>query len=210
MTITLDDVPTLVSIPVMGHSVNTPREGSMQEKWLLVYWCIAARCTGWVGPNPQNLSKIWMAALQVLRCHCCRLRETIQCAARANLLYLVGYTLFNNKRKSEFPSNIWNYLRTSASFNVCLGSYVFAYLYRQLGYASRGEVKQITGYLSLLDVLLKLSCGCLNILYEYTQCDLINMHSSMSTFPACVIPRSQDTYPDTYPEFFDHFISILF
>jgi len=41
------------------------------------------------------------------------------------------------------------------------------YMYRQLGHASRDGVKQIVRYLSLLEVLLKLSHGYLNILFEY-------------------------------------------
>jgi len=45
-----------------------------------------------------------------------------------------------------------------------------AYLFRQLGYASRGGVKQIARYMPLLGVLLKTSHSYLYILYEYIEC----------------------------------------
>jgi len=40
MTITLDDVPILVSISIMSRSVNTPRGLSMQMRCLLGY-CVS-------------------------------------------------------------------------------------------------------------------------------------------------------------------------
>jgi len=48
------------------------------------------------------------------------------------------------------------------------GAVALAYLYRQLGYASRVGVKQIVGYLPVLEVLL-------NSLYEYFSNDYLNI-----------------------------------
>ena len=92
----------------------------------------------------------------------------IQCTARAYLLYLVGCTLLSDKsvtRVSIEYLKLFEDLSQVSSY--AWGAVALAYLYRQLGYASRDEVKQIVEYLSLLEILLKLSHGYLNILYEY-------------------------------------------
>jgi len=51
-----------------------------------------------------------------------------------------------------------------------MGAAALAYLYRQFGYALRGGVKLIVGYMPLLEVLLKFLHSYLYILYEYTDC----------------------------------------
>ena len=94
----------------------------------------------------------------------------------------MGYTLFSDKNGIRVSIK---YLKLFKDLDQ-VSSYAWevaalAYLYRQLGYASRGGVKQIIGHLPLMRVLLKLSYDFLNILYEYTHCDLLNMHVSMIT-----------------------------
>ena len=79
----------------------------------------------------------------------------IKYEARAYLLYLVGCTLFNNKSGIRV---FISYLRLFEDLDVvstyAWGTATLAYLYRQLGYASKGGVKQIAGYFPLREILL--------------------------------------------------------
>ena len=47
-----------------------------------------------------------------------------------------------------------DYLRTWVLFQHACGTSTLVYLYRQFVHAFRGDIKQIAGYLSLLEVLL--------------------------------------------------------
>ena len=114
-------------------------------------------------------------------------KRCIQCVVRAYLLYLVGCILFSYKTGMRvFIEYLKLFEDLGQVSSSAWGVVALANLYRQLGYASRGGVKQIAGYLSHVNVLLKLLYDYLNILYEFAQCDLISMYGSMSTFPACV------------------------
>ena len=78
----------------------------------------------------------------------------IKSTVRAYLLYLVGCTLFSDKSETRvFISYLRLFEDLSVVSTFSWGT-TLAYLHRQLGYAARGGVKQIAGYLPLLEVLL--------------------------------------------------------
>ena len=75
----------------------------------------------------------------------------ILCCARAYLLYLMGCTIFADKsgtRVSISYLSLFEDLGRVSSY--VWGAAALAYLYWQLGYASRTLVKQIAGFLLLL------------------------------------------------------------
>jgi len=79
----------------------------------------------------------------------------IKCIVKAYLLYLIGCTLFSDKSE---PRISVLYVRLFVDLGV-VSTYTWstttlAYLYRQLGYASRGGIKHIASYLPLLEILL--------------------------------------------------------
>ena len=79
----------------------------------------------------------------------------IKCAFRSYLLYLVGCTFFSDKRRTRVSvSYVSLFEDLDAISTYAWGTTTLAYLYRQLGFASRGGAKQTAGYLLLLDVLL--------------------------------------------------------
>ncbi|RWR85070.1 serine/threonine-protein phosphatase 7 long form isoform X1 [Cinnamomum micranthum f. kanehirae] len=78
--------------------------------------------------------------------------ERIRHAARAYLLYILGYTLFIDKTGTRVPVI---YLRLLMNFDeartYAWGAVTLAYLYRQLGFATQIGIRQIAGYLTLLE-----------------------------------------------------------
>ena len=81
--------------------------------------------------------------------------DDIEFATRAFLLHLVGCTLFDDKSAT---SVVVVYLELFRDLSM-VGSYAWgaaclAYLYRQLTIATRFEVRQLGGYLTLLQVRL--------------------------------------------------------
>ena len=79
----------------------------------------------------------------------------IKCAVRAYFLYLVGCTLFSDKSRTRvFVSYVSLFEDLGVVSTYVWGTTTLAYLYRQLGFASRGGVNQIASYLPLLEVLL--------------------------------------------------------
>lgn len=74
------------------------------------------------------------------------------CRARGYLLYLLGTTLFVDKSQSSVPSNYLPLLEDlTAVQRYAWGAATLAYLYYQLGVASRGKAMQISGCLTLLE-----------------------------------------------------------
>lgn len=75
----------------------------------------------------------------------------IKCAAKAYLLFLLGYTIFVNKSSAWVPVvylklliNLWEVQEYE------WGATALAYLYHQLGSVSRVDVKHMAGYITLL------------------------------------------------------------
>ena len=78
--------------------------------------------------------------------------EHIRHAARAYLLYILGCTLFIDKSGTRVPML---YLRLLMNFDethtYAWGAVALAHLYRQLGFTTWSGVRQIAGYLTLLE-----------------------------------------------------------
>jgi len=98
MIITLDDVPALVGIPVMGCSVS--------RSWR--FTDVKEMLVSLLGVSPRDaLDELGLVREISIRLECLRFKFShitdtdsgrhIQCAARTYLLYLVGYTLFSDK-----------------------------------------------------------------------------------------------------------------
>jgi len=148
-TITLDDVPKLVVISVMGCLVNTPQRITDVFELVVSLLGVSTREAtdelGLVWGNSVRLEWLRSKFFDVTDAN---LDRRIECTIRAFLLYLVGCTLFSDKSGARV--SIY-YLTLFVSF-YAWGATALAYLYKQLGYVSRDGVKQIVGYLPLLEV----------------------------------------------------------
>ena len=89
------------------------------------------------------------------------------CAVRDYLFYLVGCILFSDKAEHEFVSYVSLFEDLVVVSTYAWGTTILAYLYRQFGFTSRGGVKQVVGYLPLLEVLLVFNACLKKTCYEY-------------------------------------------
>ncbi|XP_028109334.1 protein MAIN-LIKE 2-like [Camellia sinensis] len=154
MTITLDDVATILGLPIIGKSISVRK---LSERWAI------ALVVNTLEIDEQDVRhEICNAGgnsvrLKWLRAHFHNVTdndsiERIACAGRAHLLFLLCCTLFSDKTCTRFPVvylSLLSDLMTVSSY--AWGAAALAYLYRQLGYASRSGVKQIAGYMTLLE-----------------------------------------------------------
>ncbi|KAK9114297.1 hypothetical protein Syun_021094 [Stephania yunnanensis] len=77
---------------------------------------------------------------------------SVECTARAYLLYLLSCTLFAYKSGSRVSIALLKLLEDLDDVrNYAWGAAALAYLYRHLGSATRLQVSQIVGYLALLE-----------------------------------------------------------
>ena len=75
----------------------------------------------------------------------------IECVVRGYLLFLLGCTLFVDKSGTRVSIAYLSLLRKLDRVSTyAWGAAALAYLYRQLGVASRSSVRQISGYMTLL------------------------------------------------------------
>ena len=102
-------------------------------------------------------------------------KKHIRHAARAYLLYILGCTLFTDKSGTRV---LVLYLRLLMNFDqartYAWGAAALTHLFRQLGFATRSGVRQIAGYLTLLEAWI----------YEH--------------FPRCM-PHQNRTYTENLP-----------
>ena len=151
MTITLDDVSSLLHLPITGASF-TVTVFDRDQAAALVHQCLG--CSTVEAFNEIRSGSVrltWLLELYETRC----LQGRYIQASRALLLYIVGCTLFADKSET-FVSVI--YLECFRNLQTC-GDYAWgvtalAYLYDQLRDASMFHGRGITGYLTLLQVCL--------------------------------------------------------
>ncbi|KAL7205075.1 hypothetical protein ACSBR2_018069 [Camellia fascicularis] len=154
MSPTLDDVSVILGIPVIGKSVSCKKLSNVDAANLLV------EALG-VTIDETNIA-LKVARGQSIKVEWLRQRfgsmpnadndNTIECAARAYLLYLLGCTLFGNKTGTRVPVVYLSFLmdlRLVASY--AWGVAALAFLYQQLGTTTRYAVKQMAGYMTLLE-----------------------------------------------------------
>ncbi|XP_028051332.1 protein MAIN-LIKE 1-like [Camellia sinensis] len=154
MALTLDDVGTILGLPIVGKSVSVPDVTDHYGVTLLVYSLgITERAAheevSSAGGNSVRLD--WLQS-QFAGVTDSDPEEVIQCADRAYLLFLLGCTLFSDKSGGRVPVVYFGLLMDLGSIHTyAWGAAALAFLYRQLGYASRSGVKQMGGYMTLLE-----------------------------------------------------------
>ena len=155
MTVTLDDVAAILGISVMGASVSlsVDRLSDRDAEDLLVQLLDVSRDDA----RQEVLSVRGQSVrLEWLKSHFQDVsdsdsRRRIECAARAYLLFLLGCTLFVDKSGTRVPIAYLALLRHLDRVRTyAWGAGALAHLYRQLGIASRASVRQISGYMTLL------------------------------------------------------------
>ncbi|XP_028105922.1 protein MAIN-LIKE 1-like [Camellia sinensis] len=136
MTLTLDDVGTILGLPIVSKSVSVPDMIDHHGVTLLVY----------------GLGIIERVAHEEVSTSDLDPEEAMQCATRAYLLFLLGCTLFSDKSGGRVPVVYLGLLMDLGSIHTyAWGAAALAFLYRQLGHASRSGVKQMGGYMTLLE-----------------------------------------------------------
>ncbi|RWR94760.1 serine/threonine-protein phosphatase 7 long form [Cinnamomum micranthum f. kanehirae] len=154
MTITLDDVRTLIGIPVTGLPIHVSTSmGFTEQVDLLERGLGVDRASA---AAELNLARGGVVRMGWIRRVCGDISpassvEEVECAARGYLLYLLGCTLFTDKSATRVPIYYLSLLMDLTRVrDYAWGAAALAYLYRQLGTATRADVRQIAGYLTLL------------------------------------------------------------
>ncbi|GMP91612.1 hypothetical protein CsSME_00042234 [Camellia sinensis var. sinensis] len=121
MMMTLDDVGTILGIPITGRSVSAATLTDQQAHALVVdaLGVDDAKATEELSSARGQSVKLEWLRTKFSGCKDSDTEESIACATRAYLLFLLGFAL--------------------------------AYLYRQLGFATRSAVRQMASYMRLLE-----------------------------------------------------------
>ncbi|RWR80339.1 serine/threonine-protein phosphatase 7 long form isoform X1 [Cinnamomum micranthum f. kanehirae] len=159
MTITLDDVASIIGIPVTGRTVSYNDRMACEEAQALLVDALR------VEPIETHDDQLIQVRGQSDKLEWLRERfgemsddngeEMIDCAVRAYLLYLLGCTLFTDKSGTRVPIIFLTHLVDLDNVrSYAWATAALAYLNRQLGplgLASRHEIKQMASYLTLLE-----------------------------------------------------------
>lgn len=152
MTITLDDVASILHIPVTGNEITFSTLDAHKANDMLVE---LLGVTYLDASTESKLCRRPSVRLSWLREHFSDVNDTsnegdIQYATRAFLLHLVGCTLFVDKSAANVSVSYLVLFRDfTETCKYAWGAGCLAYLYRQLGIASKSDVHQIAGYLTL-------------------------------------------------------------
>ncbi|XP_028076524.1 protein MAIN-LIKE 2-like [Camellia sinensis] len=153
MTMTLDDVGTILGILITGKSVSATTLTDQQAHALVV----AALGVD----NAKVIEELSSARGQSMKLEWLRSKfsgykdsdteESIVCAAKAYLLFLLGCTLFSNKSRTRVPVVHLQLLMDVTDIHTyAWGAAALAYLYRQLGFVTRSAVRQMASHMTLL------------------------------------------------------------
>ncbi|KAH7845744.1 hypothetical protein Vadar_005497 [Vaccinium darrowii] len=153
MGITLDDVGQLTALPVTGMAVHVEENLSRDENLSLIQSTLGvSRVEAKEALQGGGIPFDWLRnGFNDVVTETCP-DWWVDCCARAYLLYVLGSTIFVDKTGGKVSVC---YLGLLADLDK-VGSYAFgaaalAYLYRQLGHASRSGVRQMSGYITLLE-----------------------------------------------------------
>ncbi|KAM7474205.1 hypothetical protein LguiB_021448 [Lonicera macranthoides] len=152
MTITLDDVCQILGVPVIGTCVHvggkkfTSAIGvTLLEMYLGVSTDEAMKETNTCSVRLEWLKTMFKGTPQESESS-----HLDQCA-RAYLLYLLRCTIFADKTGNRVSISYLECLKDlDAIRGYAWGMAILAYLFRQLGKASRADAAQIVGYFTLL------------------------------------------------------------
>ncbi|KAJ1401139.1 Aminotransferase-like, plant mobile domain [Sesbania bispinosa] len=150
MTITLDDVSTLLHLPVTRRLFSLPALSREDAKQLPVS---ALKVSLVDAITETEITRGVYARLSWLRdvYNSNILSQNLNAAARAYLLHLVGCTIFADKSATVVRVTyleLFRDLRTMG--NIAWGAAALAYLYEQLKDASCHNTRQLAGYTTLL------------------------------------------------------------
>ena len=155
MTITLDDVHVILGIPVRGKSISAPMGTRLEDSIKLLQRALGL--TANVAHDQLTRVRGQSVSLEWLRDTFGRVTDdqgirAVKRAARAYLLYLLGCTLFTDKSGTRVSVQYLEPLLDLGQVHTyAWGAAGLAFMYRQLGLATRSGVKQIAGYITLLE-----------------------------------------------------------
>ncbi|KAH7858050.1 hypothetical protein Vadar_019523 [Vaccinium darrowii] len=151
MGMTLDDTEQLLGLSVIGKAVHTEEE--YRDPVTLLKDCLGVSETD--ARKALNGGK--SVALSWLKKNFTTVSKTdsvqrVDYCARAYLLFVLGCTLFIDKSGGKVDVSLLSLLSNLDEVDTYgWGTGCLAYLYRQLGTASRKGVKQLCGYTTLLE-----------------------------------------------------------
>ncbi|GMP84487.1 hypothetical protein CsSME_00037995 [Camellia sinensis var. sinensis] len=140
MTMTLDDVGTILGIPITGRSVSAATLTDQQAHAFVVdaLGVDDAEATEELSSARGQSVKLEWLQTKFNGCKDSDTEESIACAARAYLLFLLGCTLFSDKSGTRVPVVYLKLLMDLSDIHTyAWGAAALAYLYRQLGFATR-------------------------------------------------------------------------
>ena len=158
MTITLDDVASILHILVTGSMISFSQPLRVDDANALLVELLGT--TDVEASRETKQCRSPSVRLLWLRDHFSTIMDAssdddIEFATRAFLLYLVGCTLFVDKSATSVAVVYLELFRDLSMVGIyAWGAACLAYLYRQLTTATRFEVRQLGGYLTLLQVRL--------------------------------------------------------
>ncbi|KAK9131300.1 hypothetical protein Sjap_011787 [Stephania japonica] len=176
MSITLEDVSILLKIPVTGKVVAVENFSRYTEESRKDAIELVSKLLG-VSPDEAeeevNITKGLTMRVVWLKSRFCPPKSKssstssspttypqVECTARAYFLYLLSCTLFADKSGSRVSISLLKLLENLDEVGTyAWGAAALAYLYHHLGSATKVEVSQIAGYLTLLEV--HISCALL-------------------------------------------------
>ncbi|KAK9274231.1 hypothetical protein L1049_019045 [Liquidambar formosana] len=154
MTITLDDVATILGIPVISKVVSYPKLDDAVARDLLVSALGVEDSDASLALRDvrgQSVKLLWLKTKFSNLGDAPTVEKTTY-AARAYLLYLLGSTLFIDKSGGRVSIDLLHVLQDLDTVHKYgWGVAALATLYRHLGMASKSDCKQIAGYLTLLE-----------------------------------------------------------
>ncbi|KAL8530542.1 hypothetical protein ACS0TY_007542 [Phlomoides rotata] len=155
MTISLDDVHSISGLSIVGEPMWLIREDKVLgvvDVMNLLGRTEKEATIGVGGARGSSMKLAWLRETFRPLMSSDDLDQVLY-AARAYVLYIFGTTLFTDKSGTCVKTSWLQYMEDMTEFsNYAWGAATLAYLYRQLGLASKYKVKQIGGYLTLVEV----------------------------------------------------------
>jgi len=133
--------------PIEGLPVSTTADRSE----------MVAICAEILSMNPAEMDAAWIAGgpkFDDIQARCGdRSGAPPASAVRGYIMYLLGCTLFVDKTKNRVRPRFCPLIQDVSTISqYAWGAAALAYMYRQLGVASRADARQLSGCLTLLEV----------------------------------------------------------
>ncbi|XP_017413036.1 protein MAIN-LIKE 1-like [Vigna angularis] len=150
MTVTLDDVSSLLHLPVLGQLCNLEEVDFEDSRRAIVELLGVDGGRAGVELHAAHGAKVRLSWLRYIYAEHCEQRHW-EYAARAYLLHLVGCSIFADKIATSIHVSYFLLFRdVHACDRYAWGIVALAYMYEQLGDVSLASTKQMAGYLTLL------------------------------------------------------------